>query len=291
VFEDRDWPAGTMTGAAVRPTDVPYRTESERYFGIYLNRRRLPFEYERQVGEKFPDFFVEHPSAGSVVVEVHEFAHTSPPNIGAVDPYGPIRTTINEKRAQGKGTKGKWPYVLVLYTFGWPMLDVNAVTGAMFGNIAVQMRINTASGAEERDQSRVFGHDGKMIRSRPEAEPRVQNTTFSAVVILRMFNPTQVRLNRAAQAIPQGVQPAEFLTRHTEIVAQVTQDGLYRPDLHIPRLIVCHNPNARVPLPLDAFGGPHDEQWTIAADDGALHLAATGLGFHEVPNSHETRLW
>lgn len=271
-----------MSGASVRPVGVPYRTDSERYFGIYLNRRRLPFEYERPVGSRRPDFFVEHPTAGAVVAEVHEFKHFTPPRAGAVDPYGHIRDAIKHKGAQGKGAKGKHPYVLVLYSHGWPMIDVHSVTGAMFGNISVQFSINTTTGTAEGDSSWVFGSNGKMIHSRPTGT-RVQNTTFSAVVILLMFNPGKVRLSRAHASIPEGLSPVEHLTRRMEITDDYVRRGLFNPTLEIPRLIVCHNPDAAVPLPLDAFGGPHDEQWAIA-DDGRLHLSATGLGVHEVPS-------
>jgi len=272
-----------VTGATVRPVGVPLRTESERYFSIYLNRRRLPYEYERPVGSKRPDFFVEHPAAGPIVVEVHEFSYYSPLLVGSVDPYGHIRAAINRKRAQGKGAKGKYPYVLVLYSYGWPHLDLNSVTGAMFGNIAVHMSIDMQTGAAKGDPRTIFGNDGKMVYTRPE-RVRVQNTTFSTVVILRMFNPTRVRLDRGFASIPDGLGDAEHLTRLIEVEEEYTRRGLYRPDLYIPRLIVCHNPDAGVPLPLDAFGGPHDEQWAIASDDGRLHLAATGLGCHEIPS-------
>jgi hypothetical protein len=278
-----------VSGATVRPLGVPYRTDSERYFGIYLNRCRLPFEYERPVGSKRPDFFVEHPSAGPIVVEVHEFTPPpSPPEAGAVDPYEHIRRAIEQKRAQGRGAKGKSPYVLALYSHGWPILDVRTVTGAMFGNIAVRMPFSSVSGTSDGDAKPIYGHNGKMMHTRPE-QATVQNTRFSAVAIIVMFNPTKVRLDRGYASIPDGLNPVKHLSRRIEVRDEYVRTGLYRPDFDIPRLIVCHNPDAAVPLPLDAFGGPHDEQWAIASDDRRLHLAATGLGYHEVPNNGSDR--
>ncbi|WP_208028066.1 hypothetical protein [Rhabdothermincola sediminis] len=168
------------------------------------------------------------------------------------------------------------------------MIDVRTVTGAMFGNIAARIPFSSVPGATNGNVKLIFGHGGKMIHARP-GQVRVQNTTFSAVAILRMFNPTKVRLDRGYASIPDGLNPVDHLTRRIEVKEEDVRTGLYRPDFDIPRLIVCHNPVAAVPLPLDAFGGPHDEQWAIAPDDGRLHLAATGLGYHEVPSNGSDR--
>ncbi|HVF75297.1 MAG TPA: hypothetical protein VM938_09625 [Acidimicrobiales bacterium] len=62
----------------------------------------------------------------------------------------------------------------------------------------------------------------------------------------------------------------------------------FDPEAALARVTVLHNPHASTPLPMEVFGGPHDEHWGTMWDDeanGRYTRLATGRLWFEVPES------
>ena len=127
------------------------------------------------------------------------------------------------------------------------------VAGAMFGNLAVTLRVGPEA-SERPDGRTVFGGGG-----------RVQPGQFhgvSAVAILEGFNPTQDRLEAATKArlaclpdwnatmTPRQIAEikAAIAKLSRETAAELIAGGAYDPLARRARLIVLHNPYASFPL-------------------------------------------
>jgi hypothetical protein len=232
------------------------KTECEWRFATYLSGRGLLYEYEPEVGGKRPDFRIDH-SSGSIYCEVHEFAWKKGDRGGFINPYAAVRETINEKSEQGRGVKGQHPYVLVLCQGGLPAsLDPEWVAGAMYGNVGVNIAVpvedpTLPTGPPEM----VFGDEGKMAYRKPGTEVhRLQNSRFSAVAVVRQFNPTQNIFDEAMRsATSTGQSIEDRLATGLRIGAELQEAGLFDPHEVVQRVAVVHNHFASIALPMEVF--------------------------------------
>lgn len=249
------------------------KTRSERLFDAYLKNRSLSHEYEAEAHGVRPDFWV-HAPGGLVVCEVtSRRAPKDAPSMGFLDPYESLRRAFTRKTRQGvAAVERKLPYVLVLHQEAGDSrpLDEISVPGAMLGNVSVTFPVGP--GAPEKPPERViFGRDRRMQPS--------QNTRFSVVAAIREFNPTagpmQRELGRRLAKVQDTAQGVEIAVA---TVKEFTSRGDFSPDARAVRLDVFHNPFATAPLPLEAFGGPNDNQWGIVNSETATYdLAAQGV--------------
>jgi len=244
----------------------------ERLFAAYLRQRGLSWEREPDVRGSRPDFVVRHPVM-EFASEVYEPVLRLPPGGGWFDSYPPLRRSFKGRKSrQAKAVKDAGlPFVVVL---GRTNSDVpfqpEIVAGAMFGNVSVEVPLDS-TGGESRT---VFGGGGRVQRK--------QNRGVSAVAILSSFNPTYWRVEQV-MADRLGVEPSwrpnmspASAKREQVASARVMREihdhmaatGDYIVTAQLAKLTVLHNPYADHPIGLDVLNGPHDVQWANTERDG-----------------------
>jgi hypothetical protein len=259
-------------------------SDGERLFAAYLRQRRIPWEYEREVNGRNPDFSVDHP-AGAFVAEVYEPELRLPKGGGWFDSYTPLRRAFDGRKArQIKAVKSAGlPYVAVVAgtNFDMPIKPI-IMAGAMFGNLAVTFTLKSDIREEDIDDRTIFGGGGRV-------QPN-QYRGVSAMALIERFNPTARKLGLAVEArlarVPQW-RPDMTKRQTAEIqsaIVRLTQgaedeflaSGSYDPWARLARLTVLHNPYAEHPLRLDVLNGHHDSQWGRIVVDGEA-------GYGELP--------
>lgn len=257
-------------------------SDGERLFAAYLRQRQIPYEFE--VGEqRRPDFQVHHPIT-RVVCEVYEPTVRLPPQAGPFDSVSPLRGAFQgRKRRQGAEARSAGvPYVVVLGSANSDVgLDVFSVAGAAFGNVGVSFSIDPATGRTGPVET-TFGSGARL-------QPAI-NTRYSAVIRLTKFNPTQYRVERSVKDRLSRGKPS---LRETWRVVREVHDHFaataeFDPEAALARVTVLHNLHASTPLPMEVFGGPHDEHWGTVWDDeanGRYTRLATGRLWFEVPET------
>lgn len=246
------------------------RSPGEELFAKYLNGRGRSFKYEPVLDGQRPDFRVaSEPS--DVICEIVDPEPTWPANrVGSgPDPHTEIRAVIGRKKRQGRGAKGRLPYVVVIRpAAGIQPYDPHVVIGAMLGDVAFSVPVQTHRGGRAVPTTLVTTSGGRM-------QP-AQNTRFSAIGVLWKLNPTSAKLDRlireALRNVKGDLPQFEAIQR---VIDRTTAAGTYEPGLEVPRLEVFHNPHAAVPLPLGFFDGPFDLQWADGGD-GNVRLVAVG---------------
>lgn len=270
-----------MTGQV--PASPQLQNETEHRFAAYLESRTLEWDHEALVGDNRPDFSV-HWAGQRVICEAHEPRFELPNRVGAFDPYSVLRRSIRKKRRQGAGARADGlPYVLVVSDVGADIVfDERNVPGAMFGDASITLRVAVGPyPAEQRGESRlVAGRGGQLQHS--------TNTRFSAVCVIREFNPTTAAVERMLPPVDLPAPPT--LERVTARLVdgfaafeRAVAEGVYDPDATATRLLVFHNPYAGAALPPDLFAGPYDQIFGLVNDEGGYGLVAEGVRSLEVP--------
>jgi hypothetical protein len=260
-----------------------FQTESEQRFASYLDSRSLDWEYEVPSGTRRPDFTVRW-REGTFVCEVHEPNFRLANRSGSVDPYIALRRSIRKKRSQGRGAQTRGlPYVLVLSDEKSSIVfDEDNVPGAMFGDrtLVVPIVLGDEHTAEPPEPRLVAGR-------RSQLQPNT-NTRFSAVCVVREFNPTPAPAEgRIEPWTGPGFPPADVVIDRIRVrsaaLGRAAAEGLYDPEARAVRLLVFHSPYAAVPMPPEIFAGPHDQIYGLVDDQGGYGLAAEGIRSLEVP--------
>lgn len=259
---------------------MPGPSPGEQLVSAYLRQCRLPFEREPLVGRSRPDF-VAASAFGAVALEVFEPELRLPATAGSFDSVAPLLAAFrNRKRRQVQDcfAAGLATAIVIASTNSDVPFDVFAAAGAMFGRLGVRFPLHSADP----------GHEAKTaFLSGGQLQPE-RNTRYSAVAIVRRFNPTMWRLEAAWKAerlspTPSDVSQREIVTlfqRRTEVEERLTQSGVFDPTAALSRLIILRNPYAQLPLS-DEFGGPHDQHYGQL--DGSWTCVATGRRWPEVP--------
>jgi len=246
------------------------RTPGELLFERYLQQRRREFQYEEPLGGARPDFRVTSDHA-DVICEVVEPEPTWPASrVGSgPDMHAEIRALIHRKRRQGKGAKGRMPYVMVVRPGGGIQpYEPFVVIGAMLGDVGFNVPVAPPKG-RAGPITLVTTQGGRMQTA--------MNTRFSALAILRIINPTRHLLDEAIRAALRDVRgDLRALKAIERVQDELTAQGTYDPDLEVPRVDVFHNPYAATRLPLEFFDGAFDRQWAETGD-GNVRLALEGI--------------
>jgi hypothetical protein len=256
------------------------KTPGEQVVQSYLDSRELSYDYEAQVGNKFPDFTLMHPRHGRVVLDVYEPEMRLPPNtVSSVDAWAVVRKGF---QAQSKLDQAKaavcehMPFVLVLAETNSDLpMTPEIVTAAMFGNHQVRIAVSVTGDDVPENASLEFGPGGRV-------QPAL-NTRFSALAVVRTFNPREVVYERAVRARFDALDRPDLATAYRtarEVTEDLVERKLYDPEAWTTRLDVFHNPYAEYHLSLDVFGGPHDQQWAVREDvpgEWVYGRAASGL--------------
>jgi hypothetical protein len=247
-----------------------FQTKSEAVFADYLTERSYDFEYELSSGSHRLDFWVDA-HGSKVVCEVKEINVPVPDSkIGSIDPYKVAKAAIKAKAKQGKELKGKYPYIIVIRKHRFWPVDEISVPGAMFGDLALSMPLNTQTGQAQVEHMKTIFSKGATLQ--PE-----QNRAVSAVAILDRFNPTaraaEEELNRRLEG--QQITEMEAIEVIIATYEELTEAGIFLPDQRVPYLKVFHNPHATLPLPMYVFAGEHDVQW--GQIDGRYTVLSEGI--------------
>jgi len=245
-------------------------TVSEHAFEEYLSKRGIVARYEElPIGITQPVDYSFELAGQTLRLDVKEWEpQEPPPDVCPLDPYRPVRNKIDEGRRKFKQYKGRdEPCVLVLYHYGLQFIELNDIVifGAMRGDLGWMFPINPDTELGDASRTEIkFTAGGKMIHQTPKASVRVQNTTISAVAVLKWIRVQDRRvyiaLRRRAAAAGRDFTPEEAFTLLPE---------LYSADQSVkvePRVVVYDNLDAAVPLPHEFPGGPYDERFGRCGD-------------------------
>lgn len=280
--------AGVSTDASgiLHGVDGPaaYPSVGEAAVADYLTSRRIRFEYEPQIGARYPDFLAHAPE-GDIVLDVYEPVLRLRNSSGAFDSVKPVSGAFGDrKRKQAQAArKAGLPFMVVVgsansdITYDWM-----AAVGALRGGPGVSFLVGPGAPTDPEPTPTLIGV-GRTGGG--------DNTSFSALAVLHTFNPTLWRLRLAQWELVRHHEPRlpddhdrriralmEICERYSDIEADVTERGLYLPNVRRVRLGIYHNPNAAIPLSR-TFGGAHDEQWDeMSYADGRVVYCEVALG-------------
>lgn len=246
------------------------RTVSELVFEEYLSKRGIVARYEElPSGITQPVDYSFELAGKTLRIDVKEWEPQEPHlGVGSLDPYKPVRNKIDEGRKKFKQYKGRdEPCVLVLCHYGPQliMLDDIFIFGAMLGDPGWVFPFNPGTGVGDASRTETkFLAGGRMIHQTPKASVRVQNTTISAIAVLKSV---RVRSRRVGIALRRRKAAAEhdFTLEETFILLQ----ELYSTDRSVevePRIVVYDNLVAAVKLPHEFPDGLYDERFGRCSD-------------------------
>jgi len=244
---------------------VAKRTASELAFEDYLSRQGIIFRYEELPnGITQPADYSFEISGKTLRIDVKEWKpRKQVPGVGAIDPYMPVRKKIDEGRKKFKQYKGRdEPCVLVLCHYGPQLivLDDISIFGAMRGNLCWMFSINADTGVGDAGRTKVrFTNSGKMIYRTPNASVHLQNTTLSAIAVLKSI---RVRSRRVSISLRRREAAMEHKFTKKEIFSLFRE--LYNADKSVevePCITVYDNLDAAVSLPHEFPVGPYDERF------------------------------
>jgi hypothetical protein len=249
-------------------------TVSELLFERYLTERELSFDYEPHMGRTRPDYSINH-AGQAVILEVKEFDDPNPRPRGGFTVCPAIRNKIREARRQFAECRDR-PCGIVLNNPAsiFRLLDVMSVASACFGKYIQQEP--AFDGRLHIDAPSYTFSGGKA------ALTRAHSTTLSAAIILAHYHIDELwfatwRQLWKKQASGLPIQPNDQL----DIINQLapTVHPRYRFEGTI-RLIILHNPHARIPFPSDVFDGPFDQHW--GTKNGRYELLRVGDKLREL---------
>lgn len=241
------------------------KTTSERIFEEYLHDRGTGFDFEKgHVGKsRRPDYTIAH-RRSKVLCEVKEFPIPEfiGREVGTFDPFPRVREKINVAAKQFREFKD-YVCCLVLCNLGdalVPLDDAMTIWGAMLGNPAVSVPIDTGDSTNPPEPERmVFAEKGKMLRYKDGRPSEPQNTTISAILVLEHLWVGQRRFHahyRSPDNTLTTIQQAAICWDRLQAAQGTRCDAGIR---HL-RVVVYENPYARRRPPRTLFRGPFDER-------------------------------
>ncbi len=246
------------------------RTVSELAFEEYLSKRGIVARYEELPnGITQPADYSFELAGKTLRIDVKEWAPQEQfLGVGSLNPYMPVRKKIEDGRKKFKQYKGRdEPCVLVLCHYGPQLivLDDISIFGAMLGDLGWVFPINPDTGVGDASRTEIkFTTGGKMIHQTPKASVRVQNTSISAVAVLKSI---RVRNRRVSIALRRHEAAAGHKFTLEETFTLFPE--LYNADKSVevePWVVVYDNLDAAVPLPHEFPGGPYDERFGRCSD-------------------------
>ncbi len=250
----------------------------------YLESRSFPFRFEPASSGPNPDFEVDHPVCGTVVMDIHEPVYLLPKNpdgsyrSGAIrGPEGALRRAIDDsrKKKQAKSAIDRGlPFVIVqARTRSEMAFESHQVAAAMFGNL--QIRVPVGDDAPPGASTvLIFGPGGRL-------QPEI-NRRFSAVAVLTSFNPRLADIERLAEErFNTSMSIGQRIATILQVIGDETDAGRYCEAETAHRLTIFHNPFAKVPLSPE-FAGAYDDQW-LHDGERAFQEASWGIRGNDVP--------
>jgi hypothetical protein len=254
----------------------------ERHVAEYLAAKGWPFEREPDVEGRNPDFVVDTPD-GRVAVEVFEPSFEVPEGGGSFDSIAPLEALFKSrksKQSQAARAAGL-PIVMVVGSEAAPFAyNLWSVMGVMFGREGVAIPLD---GPVE---------DARSVRLGGAKVQPARGTSVSAIALLQRFCPTEVIARQAVRDAgieertdyPTIEDAARAALHEQAVIDVVAEAGQHDPAVWQPRLVICHNPFASIPLSRN-FAGPYDEQYgsiMVSSSQGEWRHLASGHRCHEV---------
>jgi hypothetical protein len=244
------------------------KTESERLFEILLGARRLiNFKYEPSIpGVPARPDYVLTLGNGQVLFEVKEFqpaAEDFRPGAGSYDPYGPIRSKIQDGAKKFKDLKSE-KCAIVLYNAGKPLVDLRwqFIYAAMLGDLTWSMPFDPARGLLIDSPATEFkyGGRGSMHRHKNGVAIEPQKTRINAVVVLERLGVGQRRFRLAVKHREAELRRPLTLEEYLGMSSNLRATGAdcFLTEL---RTVVCVNPYSLPGFPEEIFSGPYDERY------------------------------
>jgi hypothetical protein len=228
------------------------KTAGELAFERYLQGQGITtFEFEKvRAGKRRrPDYSL--PGEPECLFDVKDNDHEVRPD-GVYDPYPWIREQIEQGRRKFKEFKDACCSVIMYAANAWwfSFMAPEFVFGAMYGDFGVEYDVtDTAAGPVLGESREVFLNGGKVIRRHWQ---RPQNTTLSALLMLRPIAVGHMRLRKIAEE----TQNASLLFDRQ--AQKRCGFDIFQTELGVA---VYENSFARIPLPPALFRGPFDERW------------------------------
>lgn len=286
-MSDSEWECLTasVTGAP--------STESDLLMAEYLDGERIEwcFEPEFPGVSEHPDFVVRVRDV-PVIIEVKTPEPKSSPQVaGHFDPYRGIRKQIEKARQKFREFKDYCCNVVISNRGdSKTLLDAEHVFGAMLGNLGFTFPIldNDDCHRLETIQNVFLPKGGKMVRYAPR---EYQNTTIAAVIGLeevtirnREFESVKYEaIQEEQRRRGRELSPKECAVVGCRVVTEFVEAGHGPIDHRVPRVIVCENPGARLPLSRDVLCGRFDERWAIV--DESLSPVYAGVRVGDIEDS------
>ena len=253
------------------------KTVSEQLFEDYLRIHGLDdFTYEPELPgtTRHPDYLV--PIDGEkAFFEVKEFETPAPAaRVGSFDPYPPVRNKIHKAKEKFRGLTGKMCSLVVANPHNaFVFLEPTFIFGAMLGNVGMTMPFDAATGSFDGSRAKnTFLSGGKMICYVSGEPHTAQNTTISAICVVRLFSETsrraRIRMVRERHNTGRALSPEQI----ANVVQEVEETNAWTAQ--VPRIVVCENPYAAAPLSSSFGTGPYDERFGIRED--RLHRVHVG---------------
>lgn len=245
----------------------PIKNISEQLFEAYLSGSGLAdfrFEPPQEGTLRRPDYSLKVRDT-EILFEIKQFDPTNADfhlGGGYYDPYGVLREKIEAARKKFKDLE-KYCCCLVLYNNNKPLVDLDwqFIYAAMFGNLGIQFPVNTETGAGDMSKTKqVFHGGGKMFRYKNGDPIAAQNTTISAILVLRQYmvgnKRFEIAIKRKEKELGRKLELPEFMDE----IESAKGTGM---DFSLSQLrVICHeNPVARIQLPRELFRGPYDERY------------------------------
>ena len=240
------------------------KTEGELLFEEYLATQQMVAKYEPSHSHtnRRPDFVIDHPIAGDLIVEVKDIYVAPPRGFGVLDMYGPIRSHIHAAREQFKPFKD-YICILVLTAAEGSFIDLSSPTsmlGAMYGDIGFSISFDPDLGHFDSSQitKEFMRGNGKMVR-----RSHNQHTRISAILTLHRYDIQTMRYTRHAKT-PEG--------RY-----EILQESVSFPEEKGVGVTVWENAVSSKPLPRDLFRGSLDQWWSVEGDVQDLSFVGNRL--------------
>jgi len=246
------------------------KTISEQLFEAYLGGSGLTdfrFEPTLEGTLKRPDYSL-NVRGTEILFEIKQFDATVADlnfRYGAYDPYGVIREKIEAGRKKFKDLE-KYCCCLVLYDNGKPLVDLDwqFIYAAMFGNLGIEMPVNTDTGVADMTQSRRVLHGGgKMFWYLNQDSVKPINITISAILVLRQYmvgtKRFEIGIKRKEKQLGRKLELSEYMDEIERAKGTAADCSLSQL-----RVIVHENPFARIQLPRELFHGSYDERYAVS---------------------------
>jgi hypothetical protein len=244
------------------------RTESERLFEILLGARGLiNFRYEPSIPSvpERPDYILTLGN-DQVLFEVKEFQPAPEdfrPGAGSYDPYGPIRSKIQDGAKKFKDLKSE-KCAIVLYNAGKPLVDLRwqFVYASMLGDLTWSMPFDARQGllVDNPPTEFKYGGRGSMHRHKNGVAIEPQKTRINAVIVLERLGVGNRRFKLAVKRREAELRRELSLEEYLGMSVNLRATGAdsFLTEL---RTVVCVNPYSPPGFPEEIFSGPYDERY------------------------------